>query len=137
MTRLLATCASAALFWSGWATAQAPAKPDAAKGQVIAGTACADCHAGDGNSQLATNPKLAGQCYEYLHKQLGNFKSQGGKKAERENAVMAGMTANLSAADLRDLAAYYAAQKLKPAAASDKDLAALGQKIFRGGNLAT
>jgi cytochrome c553 len=34
---------------------------------------------------------------------------------------------------MRALAAYYAAQKLKPAAAGDKDLAALGQKIWRGG----
>lgn len=137
MTRLLATTASAALLWAGWAAAQAPAKPDAAKGQAIASQVCAACHSTDGNSQLPANPKLAGQFYEYLHKQLANFKSQGGKKAERENAVMAGMTANLSAADLRDLAAYYAAQKLKPAAAKDKDLAALGQKIYRGGNIAT
>jgi cytochrome c553 len=137
MTRLLATVASAALFWAGWAGAQAPAKPDAAKGQVIAGQVCAACHSTDGNSQLPANPKLAGQFYEYLHKQLVNFKAQAGKKAERENAVMAGMTANLSADDMRDLAAFYAAQKLKPSAAKDKDLAALGQKIYRGGNLTT
>ena len=36
MTRLLATTAVAALFWAGCAAAQAPAKPDAAKGQAIA-----------------------------------------------------------------------------------------------------
>jgi len=141
MTRLLATIASAALAWAAlWpagAAAQAPAKPDATKGKEIAGQVCAACHASDGNSPLPANPKLAGQFYEYLHKQLANFKAQGGKKPERDNAVMAGMTANLSAADLRDLAAYYAAQKLKPAAARDKDLAAIGQKIYRGGIAAT
>ena len=141
MIRLLATIASAACFWAAlWPTgsaAQAPAKPDPAKGQAIAGQICAACHAADGNSQLPANPKLAGQFYEYLHKQLANFKPQGGKKAERDNAVMAGMIANLSPADLKDVATYYAAQKLKPAAAKDKDLAALGQKIYRGGNAAT
>lgn len=137
MTRLLATIASAALLCAGGAGAQAPAKPDAAKGQAIAGQVCAACHANDGNSQIAANPKLAGQFYEYLHRQLVNFKAQDGKKPARDNPVMAGMTANLSAADLRDLAAYYAAQKLKPATAKDKDLAALGQKIYRGGNIAT
>jgi cytochrome c553 len=137
MTRLLATMASAVLLCAGGAGAQAPAKPDAAKGQAIAGQICAACHANDGNSQMAANPKIAGQFYEYLHKQLVNFRSQGGKKPERDNAVMAGMTANLSADDLRNLAAYYAAQKLKPAAARDKDLAGLGQKIYRGGNTAT
>jgi cytochrome c553 len=47
------------------------------------------------------------------------------------------MVANLSADDLKNVAAYYAGQKLKPAAAKDKDLAALGQKIYRGGNAAT
>jgi len=141
MTRLLATIAAAALFWAVlWpvgAAAQAPAKPDAAKGQAIATQVCAACHAADGNSAIAANPKLAGQFYEYLYKQLANFKPHDGKKAERENAVMAGMVANVSNADLKDLAAHYAAQKLKPAAAKDKDLAALGQKIYRGGNLAT
>jgi len=50
---------------------------------------------------------------------------------------MAGMVANLSEADMKGLAAYYGAQKLKPAAASDKALAALGQKLWRGGNAAT
>ena len=84
---------------------------------------CVACHAADGNSPLPANPKLAGQFYEYLHKQLVNFKAQGAKKPERDNAVMAGMLAPLSEADLKNVAAYYASQKLKPAAAKDKDLA--------------
>jgi cytochrome c553 len=138
MIRQLACVASAAaLLCVGTAVAQAPAKPDAAKGQGIASQVCAACHAADGNSVTAANPKLAGQFYEYLHRQLVNFKPQAGKKAGRENAVMAGMVANLSEADMQNVAAYYAAQKLKPAAAKDKELAALGQKIYRGGNAAT
>jgi cytochrome c553 len=137
MIRLLATIACAACFWAGPSAAQSPAKPDAAKGQAIAGQVCAACHTADGNSQISANPKLAGQIYEYLNKQLNNFKPQGSKKAERENAVMAGMVAALSPEDMSNLAAHYASQKLKPAMAKDKDLAALGQKIYRGGNLAT
>jgi cytochrome c553 len=141
MIRQLATIASAAsvciALWPAGAVAQAPAKPDAAKGQAIAGQTCAACHSADGNSQISANPKLAGQFYDYLHKQLVNFKPQGAKKPERENAVMTGMVANLSPADLKDVSAYYATQKLKPAAAKDKDMAALGQKIYRGGNAAT
>ena len=138
MIRQLARVASvAALLCVGSAAAQAPAKPDAAKGQAIASQVCAACHAADGNSPAAANPKLAGQFYEYLHKQLDNFKSPAGKKAARDNAVMAGMVANLSAADMQNVAAYFASQKLKPAAAKDKELAAVGQKIYRGGNAAT
>jgi cytochrome c553 len=138
MIRQLANAASvAALLFAGAAAAQAPAKPDAAKGQTIASQVCAACHAADGNSPAAANPKLAGQFYDYLHKQLVNFKPQGGKKPARDNAVMAGMVANLSAADMQNVSVYYASQKLKPAMAKDKELAALGQKVYRGGNAAT
>jgi cytochrome c553 len=125
------------MFCAGSAVAQAPAKPDLAKGQKIAGETCAACHANDGNSPASANPKLAGQFPEYLHRQLMHFKPQAGKKAERDNPVMAGMVAALSSEDMRNVAAYYASQKLKPSAAKDKDLAALGQKLYRGGNTAS
>ena len=137
MIRLFACVASAAAFCCGTVAAQDAAKPDPAKGKNLASQVCMACHAADGNSVAAANPKLAGQFYDYLHKQLVNFKPQGGKKAERDNAVMAGMTANLSATDMKDVAAYYASQKLVPAVAKDKELAALGQRIYRGGNLAS
>jgi cytochrome c553 len=98
---------------------------------------CAACHAADGNSSAGANPKIAGQFAEYLHKQLRDFKRQANKKPARESAIMAGMVADLSDNDMKSLAAYYAGQTLKPAAATDKDLAALGQKLWRGGNSAT
>ena len=110
------------------------AAQNAARGQRIAGQVCASCHAADGNSVAATNPKIAGQFAEYLQKQLGDFKvAQPGKKPARESAIMTPMAANLSDDDIQGLAAYYAGQKLRPASAADKDLAALGQKIWRGG----
>ncbi|OGA65505.1 MAG: cytochrome C [Betaproteobacteria bacterium RIFCSPLOWO2_12_FULL_68_20] len=136
MSRALALLASAAALFAGPALAQGAAKPDLAKAQSLAGQVCAACHGADGNSAAPANPKIAGQFPEYLFKQLVNFKPQGGKKAERENAVMSGMVANLSEADMKNLSAYYAGQKLKPAAAGDKELAALGQKLWRGGNVA-
>ena len=136
MIRLLATAAFC--VWAGAALAQgAAAKPDAAKGKEVADKICVACHGADGNSPAPANPKLAGQFPEYLYKQLTNFKPKQGKKAERENPVMAGMVAPLSDADMQNVAAHYASQKLIPAKASNRDLAALGQKIYRGGNLAT
>jgi cytochrome c553 len=105
---------------------------DPAKAQSIANQICAACHGADGNSPLPMNPSLAGQHPEYLFKQLNEFKS-----GNRNNAVMMGMVAGLSAEDMRNLSAYYAAQKLREAAAKDKDLVAHGRKLFRGGNLAT
>ena len=143
MNRFVALAAGAALVAAGAAfAADAPAKKEApkadpAKGQAIATQVCVACHSADGNSVAPANPKIAGQFPDYLHKQLVNFKPQAGKKAERENAVMAGMVANLSPDDMKNLAAFYGSQKLKPAAAKDKALAAAGQKLWRGGNAAT
>lgn len=127
----LAALTAAALL-SGEASAQG-----SGKAQGIAAQVCAACHAADGNSIAPANPKIAGQFPEYLNKQLRDFKGQGGKKAARESAIMAGMVANLSDADMKGLASFYASQKLKPAAAADKNLAALGQKLWRGGNAAS
>jgi cytochrome c553 len=131
MKRIMALAAAFAAFAA--VAAEPPFKGDAAKAQPIVNQICAACHAADGNSQIAVNPKLAGQIPEYLNKQLTNFKPAAGKKAERENAVMSGMVANLSAEDMRNLAAYFAGQAAKPGVAKSKDLVALGQKIYRGG----
>ncbi|HSU64082.1 MAG TPA: c-type cytochrome [Burkholderiales bacterium] len=135
MIRLLALGAGFAACCAGLALAQQPpVKPDLARGQSIAAQVCAACHAADGNSIAPANPKIAGQFPEYLNKQLSDFKAKEGKKPARESAVMTGMVASLSEADTKSLAAYYAAQQLKPSAAAAKDLVALGQKIWRGGN---
>ena len=125
MIRVLALAAIAGL-WAGGANAQD-------KAQGIASQMCAACHAADGNGTAPANPKIAGQFSGYLHKQLMDFKAQGGKKPVRESAIMAGMVASLSDSDMTGLAAYYAGQALRPSGAGDKDLASLGQKIWRGG----
>jgi len=126
MLRLLALGALVAI--GGTAHAQ-----DLGRAQQVVNQVCAACHAADGNSTAPANPKLAGQILEYMNKQLVDFKAQGGAKPARENPVMNGMVANLSEADMKNLAAYYAGQKLKPAFATDKELAAQGRKIWRGG----
>lgn len=132
MIRALALAGGLAMLGTGPANGQ-----DLARAEKVAGQVCAACHAADGNSPAAANPKIAGQFAEYLGKQLADFKPQAGKKPARPSPVMNGMVAGISDADLKSLAAYYAGQKLKPAAAADKELAALGQKIWRGGIAAT
>lgn len=136
MKRALALL-SFAVCACGASAAEPPANGDIAKGQKIATQVCAACHGADGNSVTSANPKLAGQVPEYLEKQLANFKASGGKDAERKNPVMNGMVLNLSADDMRDVAAYYAAQQAKPGAAKNTETLALGRKIWRGGDAAT
>lgn len=109
-------------------------KVDVNRGQQIAGQVCAACHGADGNSVIAMNPKLAGQHADYLYKQLLDYTVQPKAKAAlRENAVMAGFAASLPDEDKRNVAAYFAAQKLKPGTAKNKETLELGQRIYRAG----
>src|SRR3979411_2380438 len=110
----------ALLSFAVWAGPLAAAEPaagaDSAKGQSTANKICAACHGADGNSPTSANPKLASQIPEYLQKQLANFKPAAGKRAERENPIMGGMVAGLSAEDMREVAGDYAAQQANRAA---------------------
>ena len=110
------------------APAAAPAKPDLAKGQAKFATVCVACHAADGNSVIAVNPKLAQQHPEYLIKQLQEFKS-----GKRSSAVMQGFASTLSDDDMKNIAYWLTANKAKPGFAKDKDLVALGERVYRGG----
>ncbi len=125
-----------AAFVSSFAYAQGVVKGDPAKARPIVTQVCAACHGSDGNSATPANPSLAGQHPEYTVKQLMNFKPQSGKPVERNNPVMAGMVANLTADDMSNLAVYFAGQTPKPRTARDPELAQLGQAIYRGGIMA-
>ena len=107
--------------------------PDPAKGEQIASQVCAACHAADGNSTIATNPRLAGQSVEYLVKQLTDLAKPAGDKNGRENAVMSALAMTLSEVDRRNVAAWFSSQTMKPSLAKDKDSAELGQRIYRSG----
>lgn len=116
------------------ASEEAHAKADPAKGKAIAESICVACHGIDGNSPTSANPNLAGQVEEYIAKQLKNFKPVGDKPPVRNNPIMAGMAAPLSDDDIKNVAAWFASQKQKPAAAKDEKQIALGQKIWRQGD---
>ena len=109
------------------APAAAPAKPDLAKGEASYAM-CAACHAADGNSAIAANPKLAQQHPQYLVKQLQEFKSD-----KRANAIMKGFATMLSDEDMKNVAYFVGSKKAKAGASTDKDLVMLGERIYRGG----
>lgn len=99
---------------------------DAAAGESKAAV-CAACHGADGNSDVASNPKLAGQNQRYTLKQLRDIKS-----GARVVPLMTGLLDNLNDQDLMDLAAFYAEQE-KTLQGADPDLVALGESIYRSG----
>jgi cytochrome c553 len=83
------------------------ARGDAAAGEAKAKSVCAACHGPDGNAPTTPEfPRLAGQYYDYLVRALNEYKS-----GARKNAVMAGQAQPLTAKEIEDLAAFYAAQK--------------------------
>ncbi|MDH5540234.1 MAG: cytochrome c4 [Rhizobacter sp.] len=104
------------------------AKPDLAKGQATSAAVCAACHSFDGSRGAPANPILQGQHPEYLVKQLSEFKS-----GKRDNPIMKGFAGTLSDEDMRNVAAFYASKQAKPGFAKNKDLIALGERIYRGG----
>ena len=104
------------------------AKPDLVKGEALFTAVCAACHGADGNSGTPANPKLSQQHPEYLVKQLQEFKS-----GKRKNAIMAGFASALSEEDMKNIAYWAGSKKSKPGFAKDKDLVALGERIYRGG----
>lgn len=99
----------------------------AANGAVIAATRCAGCHGADGNAAAAPYPKLAGQNPVYLERQLWAFRG-----GTRPSAVMAGIAAALSGAQMAAVADYYAGQPVRPDPVRDRALAARGERVFAG-----
>jgi len=110
------------------AAAATPAKVDPALGEAKFTATCAACHGADGNSGTPANPKLAQQHPEYIFKQLQEFKS-----GKRPSPVMQGFAAQLTEADMKNIAAFVGSKKAKTGFAKDKELVAMGEKIYRGG----
>lgn len=106
---------------------------DSTAGQLKSAS-CVACHGPDGN-QTANPvwPKLAGQSVEYLTKELMDFKA--GEKGGRNNPIMTPLATPLSTADITDLAAYYA-HLPRTVGVADPKLVDLGQRLYRGGDLA-
>jgi len=140
LTSLLLAASLASTVFSTLAQEAAPAaapqaaaepaqagKPDLAKGEASFAM-CAACHGPEGNSVIPVNPKLAQQHPEYLIKQLQEFKS--GKRA---NPIMAGMAAALGDQDMKNIAYFVGSKTSAPNTSKDKDLQALGERIYRGG----
>jgi cytochrome c553 len=81
---------------------------DAAAGEKKAAV-CAACHGEGGNSMNPAVPSLAGQPAQAIETQLFQF-----REGNRKDAQMSPMAANLSNADMNDLAAYFSGVKPPP-----------------------
>jgi cytochrome c553 len=82
-----------------------------AEGNIHAGkqkaASCASCHGENGNSMVATFPKLAQQHSSYLYQQLKAFKD-----GTRKDPMMSAMAMPLTDEDMADISDYYEEQKI-------------------------
>lgn len=77
---------------------------DAAAGKAKAAM-CAGCHGADGTAIAPMYPNLKGQNAAYIESSLKAFKDK--SRTGAQAAMMYGMAAPLSDADIANLAAYY------------------------------
>jgi cytochrome c553 len=115
------------------AAASAFAASDPKAGAAKA-AACVACHGPAGISSSAETPSLAGQPDNFLQWQLVYFRS-----GVRKSAVMQPMAASLSDDDIRNVAAWFAAQKPPVASANgpaDPALRTAGAKLVQGNRCA-
>jgi cytochrome c553 len=102
------------------AAAAADASAGRGKAQV-----CAACHGADGNSSNPVYPSLAGQPPLYIYYQLLQFREQ-----RRVNEQMSPFAANLTDADMKDIAAYFSSQApLATAQPADDAKTAAGRAV--------
>ncbi|WP_075186350.1 c-type cytochrome [Teredinibacter haidensis] len=119
-------------------SSQVNAAGDAANGEALA-AACTACHGADGNSAIASFPKLAGLGEKYLLKQLQDIKSK-----VRDVPQMTGQLDASSEQDMADIAAFFASkttqlsgskeQKVQLNSGVKVDGLKLGAKVYRAGN---
>ncbi len=92
--------------------------------------ACVACHGADGNSPVPTFPSIAGQPRQFIEMSLIMF-----REGRRINEAMKPLVDKLSNADVRDLAQFFAAQKMTPPARpAAPEVVARGKAITESNN---
>ncbi len=95
---------------------------------------CQGCHGEDGNSVAANFPKLSGQWFDYIQKQVREF--QNGARFNETMTDVAMSVDNFQ--DLFDISAYFASQKTMGgtpiANEAEQQLYLEGQKLYLEGN---
>lgn len=123
---VLALCAPLSAFAEG--AAKDPLTQGSADAGATKAAVCTACHGPGGNSANPEWPKLAGQSSRYISEQLHQFKA-----GKRSNPLMSAQAAAVNDDDIKDLAAYFAAQTPAPGVGSEAAIP-VAQKIFRAGD---
>jgi cytochrome c553 len=125
----LAVAVKAAALASALFVAGTPAFAGIEEGRVKA-QACAACHGADGNSPVPQFPSIAGQPRQFIEMSLIMF-----REGRRINEAMKPLVDKMSNADVRDLAQFFASQKMAPpATAGTPEVVAKGKALTEANN---
>lgn len=119
----------ASCLTGGGALADALPDVDLARAEEIVGGQCFLCHGMEGESSTTLYPRLAGQHYQYVAKQLADFKS-----GKRVSDTMNDMAKELTPEEMLALGVYFEKKPALSNEVEDEQLAAVGQYIFQRGN---
>lgn len=126
MNRLIAGLALATACIS---PLQAADKVDLARAEEIVSGRCFLCHGMQGEAASAVFPRLAGQHWEYIAKQLSDFKS-----GKRKSETMKPQVEDLQPAEMKALGMFFQGKQVPGREIRDVDLLAVGKYIFQRGN---
>ena len=101
-------------------------------GKTLAEQVCSDCHGVTGNSINPTFPRLAGQQAWYLISELKEFRAHDRLDPEGFE-YMWGISRSLTDAQIKELAAYFSAQKPGAGQPENTQLESAGKAIFSNG----
>ncbi len=126
----LARCAAGLFFMAGLVgVAHAQDAAAQARAEEIVGGRCFLCHGMEGEAASAVFPRLAGQHWEYIVKQLGDFKS-----GKRKSDTMKPQAEELTPEDMKALGLFFQKKQVAGREVTDADLVAVGRFVFQRGN---
>lgn len=102
---------------------------DLARAEEIHMGRCFMCHGAEGESSTPLYPRLAGQHYQYVAKQLADFKA-----GRRTSDTMNSMVQELTEEEMTALGVFFEKKPTKPGQPRDPELASVGRFIFHRGN---
>ncbi|HOI52333.1 MAG TPA: c-type cytochrome, partial [Azonexus sp.] len=91
-----------------------------ARAEEIVGGRCFLCHGMEGEAASAVFPRLAGQHWEYIAKQLGDFKS-----GKRKSDTMKPQSEELTLEDMKALGRFFENKQVPGREVADADLVAV------------
>ncbi|MDX5364538.1 MAG: cytochrome c4 [Pseudazoarcus pumilus] len=121
--------AVAAFAAAGVVSAAEPPAVDLARAERIHLDSCFMCHGPNGESSTKLFPRLAGQHYQYIVRQLMAFKS-----GTRKSSMMEGVVGDLSEQDMLALGVFFENKPTTGQVTDDAGLLEVGRFIYTRGN---